>query len=195
LRETLAAAVLELAGWRPGVPLVDPTCGSGTLAIEAALLARGRAPGSARGFAFEAWPICDAATWRGLKDAARAAEHQTKTPILASDIDADAIALARANATRAGLFDDIVFTTSDLAALRLPEGEPGIVVCNPPYGVRLRPERVVNIYRELGRLVRSRPGWRLAVLTGDERLARAAGVSRACHSLSNGGIRVGLYII
>ncbi len=177
------------------MPLVDPTCGSGTFAIEAALWARHRAPGIARRFAFESWPDHDTTAWQALLASARAGEQPGGAAIVGHDIDPDVVVLATAHAARAEVAGDVSFTVADVTRARLPDGPPGLVVANPPYGVRLKPERAADIYRALGRLAASAPGWRLAFLATDERLARAAGLARARHRLTNGGMPIGLYLV
>jgi len=193
LRETLAAALLQLSEWDGSAPLFDPTCGSGTLVIEAALLAARRAPGRHRSFAFQSWPTFAPALWSALLAAADAAERPLRPGLLyAADLDPQAIATARRNAARAGVEPLITWSVADLSHSRLPAGPPGLVLSNPPYGVRLRtPQR---LYHDLGRLARSAPGWRLGVLTTDARLARAAGPFTRSHPLFSGGLRVALHL-
>lgn len=193
LRETLAAALLQLADWDGSEPLLDPTCGSGTLVIEAALLAAGRAPGRHRSFAFQSWPTFVPALWSALLAAADAAARPVAPGLLyAADLDPEATALARRNAARVGVESLISWSVADLSRSQLPAGPPGLVLANPPYGVRLHtPQR---LYRDLGRLARSRAGWRLGVLTSDPQLARAAGPFTQSHCLHSGGLRVTLYL-
>lgn len=193
LRETLAAALLQLCEWDGSTPLLDPTCGSGTLVIEAALLAARRAPGRHRSFAFHSWPTFAPSVWSALLAAADAATRPLRSGLLyAADLDPSAIATARRNAARAGVESLITWSVADLRHSRLPAGPPGLVLSNPPYGVRLRtPQR---LYHDLGRLSRSAPGWRLGVLTTDACLARAAGPFARSHPLFSGGLRVTLHL-
>ena len=193
LGEALAAALLQLADWDGSEPLLDPTCGSGTLVIEAALLAAGRAPGRHRSFAFQSWPTFVPALWSARLAAADAAVRPVAPGLLyAADLDPEATALARRNATRVGVESLISWSVADLSRSQLPAGPPGLVLANPPYGVRLHtPQR---LYRDLGRLARSRDGWRLGVLTSDPQLARAAGPFTQSHCLHSGGLRVTLYL-
>ncbi len=195
LRETLAAGILFAAGWQPPAPLLDPMCGSGTLPIEAALLAAGLAPGRERRFAFMDWPDFDPLAWQRLLDAARAIPTPASLPpILASDRDAGAIELARANAARAGVAGLIQFDCRPISAIQPPPG-PGWVVTNPPYGVRVSAGHDLrNLYAQLGNVLRAHcPGWQAAILCNDDRLISfthlpfGKGVS-----LSNGGIPVKL---
>jgi putative N6-adenine-specific DNA methylase len=187
LRETLAAGLLSLCGWDGTRPVHDPTCGSGTIPIEAALLAAGRAPGLGRRFACEGWPGARPALFAALRvDAAGIAPGVT---IGGSDLEPAAIAAAGRNAARAGVSDWLSLAAGEAAAVRLPPG-PGLVLANPPYGRRLRAAGAV--YRALGRLARA-AGWELAVLTAEESLARLAGRPAERIALVNGGVRVGLY--
>jgi putative N6-adenine-specific DNA methylase len=199
LRETLAAGLLPLAGWDGDgdspAPLYDPTCGSGTLVIEAALLASRRAPGRHRSFAFQRWPSFSPPQWAALLAEADAGVRVLPAALLhGSDLDPSAVATARANAERAGVAEHIAWRVAGVDAATLPAGPPGLVLCNPPYGVRLGGPHLARLYQGLGRLLRQRPGWRLAVLTSDARLARAAGLGAHRHDLHNGGLRVSLYL-
>jgi putative N6-adenine-specific DNA methylase len=197
LRETLAAAVLAATRWSPDAPLVDPLCGSGTIAIEAALRARRIAPGLERQFAFMHWPGFDAAGWRALVGEARAAElPAAPAAISASDRDEGAIAAARANAERAGVAADVAFDVRPLSAITPPPG-PGFVVTNPPYGVRVgERDRLRNLYVALGNVLRARcPGWTAALLLADRQLEAQLRLPLAdALATSNGGIPVRLAV-
>lgn len=197
LRETLAAALLLASGWNRRSPLLDPFCGSGTIATEAALLARQIAPGlaggTARGYAFAEWPDFDAALWeRVVARAATEALPAAGAPIHASDRDAGAIEAARANAERAGVLADLALDVRPLSAFEPPAG-PGWLVSNPPYGVRVgESDALRNLYAALGRLARERlPGWTVALWSADRGLERQVGV-RFTDALRtrNGGIPV-----
>lgn len=180
LRETLAAALLTASGWQPGRPLVDPFCGSGTVAIEAARRAAGIAPGADRRFTFESWPSFAPGTWASVRaglDAARA-EAPAPASVVARDRDAGAVEAARANAERAGVASLVDVAEGAVSALEAPSwsGEPGAIVTNPPWGGRLRGGDLRDLYARLGQVARARfPGWTLAVLTSDQALARAVG--------------------
>lgn len=195
LRETLAAALLLASGWDGTTPLVDPFCGSGTIPIEAALLARRIPPGLHRGFAFERWPGHDAAAWEAEREAARAAiRPRAAVPIIGRDRDAGAIAASRANAARAGVLDDVDFAQASVSALAPPAG-PGHVVTNPPYGVRIGDAaRLRDLHARLGQVLRARCAeWTLTLLGADRRLTGQLGVPLASRLLtSNGGVRVHL---
>lgn len=197
LRETLAAAMLLGAGWEGQAPLMDPMCGSGTIPIEAALIARRIAPGLGRAFAFERWPAFDAAAWRMAQERARS-EMLARSPvhIAGSDRDAGAVAAARENAARAGVAGDVFFAQASLSALVSPDG-PGFLVSNPPYGVRVGEEaRLRDLYATLGKLVVQRlHGWTVALLTANPRLDHATGLDwREVLRTSNGGIPVRLIV-
>lgn len=166
MRETLAAALLLWSGWKPGQALLDPFCGSGTIAIEAALLARGIAPGRLRTFAFERWPSFDKDAWRQvlLEADELARQRANNAPIEGSDRDEGAIAISRSNAERAGVADAIRFEHRPLSAIE-PSAPHGWIVTNPPYGERIRGGDLRNLYDALGRQMRGRfSGWRLALL-------------------------------
>jgi putative N6-adenine-specific DNA methylase len=195
LRESLAAATVLASGWDARAPLIDPLCGSGTIVIEAAMLARRIAPGLARSFAFHHWPDFDADLWRRLVDDARAAVLPTApAPIQGSDRDAGAIEAASANAARAGVANDIELTTRALSAIepRAPEAS-GWIVTNPPYGVRVGDARALrDLYATLGRLVADRyPTYALAMLSANRTLERQLGLPlEEALRTTNGGIPV-----
>lgn len=202
LRETLAAALLQASGWRAQAPLLDPMCGSGTIPIEAALLARRIAPGLAqaslepRRFAFEQWPGFEPARWAAVVARARA-EVLPASPvaIYASDRDAGAIEAAQANAARAGVADDVTLAVRPLSAAAepLPAAGAGWLVTNPPYGVRVgEQEGLRSLYGALGRLARTRlAGWTLALLSAERRLEAQVGVPlEEVLRTRNGGIAV-----
>jgi len=195
LRETLAAAVLLGAGWNADVPLIDPMCGSGTIPIEAARLARSIAPGRDRGFAFLRWPEVDQAQWTKMIDDARSDElPSSPVEIIGADRDAGAIDAARANAERAGVADDIDFRVQPISAMQPCEG-PGLIAANPPYGVRIgESDPLRNLYAQLGNVTRQRcAGWTLALLSADRRLEQQTGL-RFEEQLrtKNGGIPIHL---
>lgn len=174
LRETLAAALLLAAGWSGDAPLFDPMCGSGTIPIEAARLARRIAPGRDRSFAFLRWPGFEARLWTSLVDGARAQElPATPVAIAAADRDAGAVAAAKSNAERAGVARDVEFLAQPISAMTADEGV-GLVATNPPYGVRIGDaDDLRNLYARLGKLLRTRrPRWRLALLSADKALER-----------------------
>jgi putative N6-adenine-specific DNA methylase len=193
LRETLAAALLLASDWRGESPLLDPLCGSGTIAIEGALIARNIAPGLRRNFAFMEWPNFDAGQWRALLDESATATHAVAAaPIVGSDRDAGAIAAASANAERAGVRNDIDLSRRAISAVTPPLAK-GLVATNPPYGVRVgRAATVRDLYAQLGHVLRARcAGWQLALYSADERLAAQIGIPlEQRFRTSNGGIGV-----
>ncbi len=193
LRETIAAAMLLGAGWTTDAPLIDPMCGSGTIAIEAARMARRISPGRDRRFAFHDWPEFDAGAWRNLVDNARAAELPgVPAPISGSDRDRGAIAAALANAERAGVAGDITFAVAPISALE-STGSGGWIVSNPPYGVRVgERDRLRNLYAQIGNVARAKlPGWTLGLLLADRRLEAQIGLDlRERFATRNGGIPV-----
>jgi putative N6-adenine-specific DNA methylase len=197
LRETLAAATLLGAGWNGTTPLTDPMCGSGTIAIEAARLARRIAPGRDRSFAFLNWPEVDRGRWRSIVGEARAGElPRSPVRITASDRDAGAITAAGANAERAGVSSDIVLEVKPISAIEPMDG-PGLVASNPPYGVRVgESDSLRNLYAQLGNVLRDRrPGWQLALLSADRQLERQLRLELEERVVTrNGGIPVHLVV-
>jgi putative N6-adenine-specific DNA methylase len=193
LRETLAAAMLLGAGWNGAMPLADPMCGSGTIPIEAARLARRIAPGRDRRFAFLDWPETNLADWKALVDRAREGElPRSPVDIFGGDRDAGAIDASRANAERAGVHSDIEFQPQPISALSAADGS-GLVISNPPYGTRVgERDRLRNLYAQLGNVVRQkRPEWTLALLLSDRQLEAQVGLPfRDVFETRNGGIPV-----
>lgn len=170
VRETLAAGLLAASGWAPDEPITDPMCGSGTIAIEAAMMARGMAPGLQRRFAFEQWPSHDAAAWQAMREAAVRAAGPARGAIRASDRDEGAVQAARENAARAGVTDDIEFQVAPVSGAAIAEG--GWIVTNPPYGLRVgESARLRDLYATLGRLTRD-CGATLVMLSADRELER-----------------------
>jgi putative N6-adenine-specific DNA methylase len=193
LRETLAAAVLLSAGWDGTTQLVDPLCGSGTLVIEGAMIARRMAPGASRRFAFQQWPGFDGRVWSSLlEDARRSARPSAPVAIVGSDRDEGAIAGARANAERAGVAADVQLSVRAVSSAEAPAG-PGLVATNPPYGVRVGdPAKVRDLYAQLGKVLHSRfGGWSLAMLSPDRALERQLRLPLGDRlKTANGGIPV-----
>ncbi|MCL2545512.1 MAG: class I SAM-dependent RNA methyltransferase [Clostridia bacterium] len=187
LRETLAAALVALSPWRPGRPLHDPTCGTGTLLVEAAMRAADRAPGLTRAFACERWGFVDRSAFASIRAEAEARFRPGAVEgISGSDIDPGALSLAARHAEQAGLGKRIPFTRCDAAELRVA-GERGVFLCNPPYGERLGDRAAAEeLYRALARLLGRHPGWSLGALSahpGFERcLGRRAGRKRRLYN-------------
>jgi len=180
LKENLAAGLLMLAGWTPEVPLLDPFCGSGTIAIEAALIAARRAPGLDRRFGFERLAGFDAAAWRDLKaQAAAAIDDTARARIAGTDISTRVIETARGNARLAGLQSWLDDGRLTLAAGDARETQPiaaqGMIVTNPPYGEQSAPKSatVPALMRDFGdRMKASLPGWTAWLLSADRDLPR-----------------------
>jgi putative N6-adenine-specific DNA methylase len=195
LRETIAAAMLLGSEWPGTVPLVDPMCGSGTIAIEAALLARRIAPGVNRRFAFERWPEFDATVWaRMIREAREQELAHAPAPIRGSDRDAGAIEAARANAMRAGVGADVELDRRPISGIEPPSGR-GWVVVNPPYGIRVAEAGAArDLYAALGNVLRARfVGWMVALLSPSETLERQVGLRLEERIATlNGGIPVRL---
>jgi len=199
LRETLAAGVLALCDYDPALPLVDPMCGAGTIAIEAAAQARKIPPGLGRAFAFERWPMHDPKAWQRLREAVPASPP-TLAPIIASDRDARAVEVARRNAARAQVEADVRFAVADFGQGEIPS-TPGLLVINPPYGHRLgQRSQALRLARGLGQtLLAHYRGWRAGILCPDPQFVAsvAAGARRQpvqTHVLRNGGLRVHLAV-
>lgn len=173
LRETMAAAMLRAAGWSGKTGLVDPMCGSGTIAIEGAMIARKIPPGLARDFSFLSWADADAARWTDLLEHSRAQILKASpVRIAASDRDAGAIEAARSNAERAGVTDDIAFAVQAVSAA-VPAGTGlGSLITNPPYGERLgESDAIRNLYAQMGNVARKNfPGWTFGMLSPDKAL-------------------------
>jgi putative N6-adenine-specific DNA methylase len=182
------------SGWDGISPLLDPFCGSGTIPIEAALLARRVPPGYTRRFAFMDWPDFDSKFWNKLLAKAGKSIVSAVPKIIASDRDAGAIQAAQANAERAGVADCIQFSCKAISAIDPPSG-PGWVVTNPPYGVRLRKTNDLrNLYAQLGKVLRTKcPGWDVTLFCGSTQLIRSTGLEfDKGISLMNGGLKVRL---
>ena len=200
LRETLAAAMILASGWRRGEPLLDPMCGSGTIPIEAALLARSIAPGLQRKFRFMSWPTFDEGLWNEMLEKARGSMTNSIERIRGSDRDAGAIQAAARNAERAGVADTIQFATQavsgSIAELEDVAKGTGWILTNPPYGVRMgESDDLRNLYARLGTELRARQGWRAGILTPDAALIRQTRLPLVPRfSTRNGGIPVSFLV-
>jgi len=188
LRESLAAGLLLELGYDGSVPFLDPMCGSGTIAIEAALLAARRAPGGGRRFAFEDWPGHDAARTEAVRQRLGAHARPPPAPVLASDRNGGAVRLAGKNAEAAQADRFVRIERRDAAQVEPPPG-PGVCLVNPPYGIRLDRE-VEESWRALGSLLGRLSGWTVGILAGDPALARLLpGAPTRNLEVQNGGIR------
>lgn len=197
LKENLAAGILRLVGWEPGIVLLDPMCGSGTFLLEAAQQVLGIAPGARRDFAFEKLKDFDAGLWRRLKAEAAAAERPPAgTPTLfGRDSSPTAYRAALANLDRAGLLPVVDLAQGDMLDLDPPPG-PGIMVCNPPYGERLEEkESLAAFYPRLGSVLKQKyAGWTCHFLTADATLPKGVGLRPGRKTpLYNGALECRLY--
>jgi putative N6-adenine-specific DNA methylase len=202
IRETHAAAMLLASDWDGSVPLVDPLCGAGTIPIEAALLARHIPPGWQRRFAFECWPEFKPSVWQYVRgEAGNAMLERSAAPIVAADRDAGAIEACTANAERAGVAADLsihraaLLTT--LAAPDLAALAPGLVLTNPPYGVRVgEGGRLRDLYASLGNAMRGPlASWALGFVTSDHALAGATGLAaQPALDTRTGGLPIIFYL-
>ncbi len=194
LRETLAAAMVDIAGYRGRGDFADPFCGSGTIAIEAALAAKGRAPGLLRHFSAENWASFGKNVWKNAAEEARAREFNGDYQIFASDIDEKAVKIASENAKRAGVEDIIRFSVADAREFsRRTEG--GVIVTNPPYGERLLDVREAReLAGAFGRAVKKLDGWDIYVISSDEDFEHSIGIkAQKVRKLYNGMIKCGYY--
>jgi len=195
LRETLAAAMVLLSRYRGKDPFRDPFCGSGTIAIEAAYIAKNRAPGLDRSFSAQKWQCVPSKVWLEAADEAMDKEFDGKYDIWGGDIDPKAVRIAKENAAKAGVDDIVRFDVADMRKLKC-QGEYGQIVTNPPYGERLlEKEEAEELYRAFGQMYRSvPPKWRVLVLTShpefEEFFNRKADKKR---KLYNGMIKCDLY--
>jgi putative N6-adenine-specific DNA methylase len=195
LRETLAALFLRQCGYDGTEPLLDPMCGAGTFVIEAAEIAAGLNPGRLRAFAFEHLAGFDAGAWAQMRGVRR--ERAPALRCHGSDRDAGAVEMARANAGRAGVSAWAAFRQAPVSDVAPPEGPPGLVIVNPPYGGRMgEAARLLPLYQAFGRVMRERfAGWRVGLVTSEPRLAQATGLPWLPPGppVPHGGIRVTLW--
>lgn len=195
MRETLASLFLRQCGYRGTEPVLDPMCGAGTFVIEAAEIAAGLVPGRTRAFAFEKLATFDARAWQAMR-----AECTHTAPCFSlqgSDRDAGAIEMSRANAKRAGCEAFVTFTQRAVSEIVPPEGPAGLVIANPPYGVRIGDNKALfPLYRALGQTLLSRfAGWRVGIVTSDHALAAATTLpfQPPGPPVAHGGLRVTLF--
>ena len=200
LRETLAAAMVLASGWRKGEPLLDPMCGSGTIPIEAAMIARGIAPGLQRQFQFMGWPTFDRDRWNEIVEKARQSATHSSERIRGGDRDAGAVQAAARNAERAGVADTVEFgvgsISGSLAGLEAVESGAGWILTNPPYGIRIGESADLrDLYATLGMALRAKRGWRVGILTSDLALVRQTRLPLLPRfSTRNGGIPVSFLV-
>ncbi len=175
LHETMAAAMVNLARYRGRDFFWDPFCGSGTIAIEAALAALNRAPGLGRSFGAERWPTVPREVWQQARAEAKDLEYRGEYRILATDIDENSLEIARANAVKAGVSKYIDFRQGDATRLPLP-CDKGTICCNPPYGERmLEQQSAQRLYHALGRHLRYADGWKKVIISSEPEFERCYG--------------------
>ena len=195
MRETMAAMFLNQCGYRGAEPVLDPMCGSGTFVIEAAEIAAGLQPGRTRRFAFEQLQTFDAQAWTAMREAAEIRPVELR--FFGSDRDAGAVRMAGENAERAGVGALTRFEQRAVEELERPEGPPGLVIVNPPYGARIGHKGpLLALHRRLGDALKAKfSGWRVGIVTADAELAKATGLSfeRPGAPVLHGGIRVTLW--
>ncbi len=195
LKENFAAALVMLTTWHKDRPLYDPTCGSGTILIEAALIGKNIAPGLHRQFAAENWIISPKGLWDQMRSTAKASiNHDVSLDILGTDIDHRMIEIAKQNAEKAGVAECIKFKQMQLADY-VPDKEYGILISNPPYGDRmLTEEQVHQIYSDMGKIYRPMDTWSKYILTSDESFETHYGESATKkRKLYNGALKVDYY--
>lgn len=195
LKENMAAALIMLTTWHPDRPLYDPTCGSGTILIEAALMGHQIAPGLYRDFVCQDWLFFDQTLWQtGRAEAQAAIKHDIDLNIYGTDIDGDMIHLAQANADKAGVSDSIRFIQSDLNDFSIEE-DYGILIANPPYGDRLsNTDAAHTLYRQMGQKYETHPTWSKYYLTSDEAFEDYYGKKATKkRKLYNGALKVDYY--
>ncbi|MBP0493641.1 THUMP domain-containing class I SAM-dependent RNA methyltransferase [Pararoseomonas indoligenes] len=195
MRETMAALFLRGCGYEGNEPVLDPMCGSGTFVIEAAEIAARLNPGRARAFAFERLASFDAEAWERMREV-----RSARVPAFrfhGSDRDAGAVAMSLANAARAGVEGFCAFRRASISEVMPPDGPPGLVIVNPPYGSRLGDKgKLLPLYQAFGQVMLERfAGWRVGMVANEARLARATGLPflPAGAPVPHGGLRVTLY--
>ena len=195
LKETMAAALVKLSRYRGRDDFCDPFCGSGTIPIEAALIAKNRAPGLDRSFSAMNWKQIDRRVWEEEREAARAREYHGDYRIVGSDIDPKALEIARENARRAGVDDVLRFELADAMQFSR-QTERGVIVTNPPYGERIMEKREAEeLYRGFGKALAACPGWQLYLLSSHTEFERCFGrTADKKRKLYNGMIKCELYM-
>jgi len=196
LKKNLAAGILRMAGWRPGIALLDPMCGAGTFLSEAAEMSLAMAPGRSRSFGFQNLARYNAAKWERLLEKARREEKPVAAlPIYGSDLHGRSLEHARMNLRDSGLEEAVTLKQVNLLELRAP-APTGLMVTNPPYGVRLgEKEKLAAFYPQLGDALKKRfPGWTAYILSGDPDLAKLIRLSASKRTvLYNGALECRLY--
>jgi len=195
LKETMAAAMVSLSRYRGREDFCDPFCGSGTIAIEAALMAKNKAPGLNRKFTAMDWEIIPPTVWEAARDEARAREFSGAYRIFASDIDAAAVEMSKENAARAGVLDIIDFSVADALSFDR-KTENGIIVTNPPYGERIMEKaEAERLYAGFGQAYAATEGWKLYLLSSHTEFERTFGkTADKKRKLYNGMIKCDLFM-
>lgn len=194
MRETMAAMFLREMGFDGSQPVLDPMCGSGTFVIEAAEIAAGLPPGRSRSFGFQQLASFDAVAWNAMR--AAVAPRPSPTQFLGSDRDAGAIRMSQANAERAGVAGLTRFECRAIGDLQRPDGPPGIVIVNPPYGARIGNKGpLFGLHAAMGAVFRERlKGWRVGIVTSEGALAKATGLPlESGPVVAHGGLKVRLW--
>ena len=196
IKETLAAALVYLSKWKADEVLLDPMCGTGTIVIEAAMIARNIAPGANRNFAAEKWSVIDKNLWTDIRDEAFSNEDLSKElKIYASDIDERSIEIAKENSEKAGVEDDIIFEVKDFKDIESP-AKYGAMIVNPPYGERLMgDENIEELYRNFGDFCKKKLSkWSYYIITSYENFENAFNKKATKNrKLYNGGIKCYYY--
>lgn len=195
IRETMASLFLRQCGYTGNEPVVDPMCGSGTFLLEAAEIAARLNPGRSRHFAFEELATFDPEAWAQMR--AVKSERTPSVRFYGSDRDAGAIAMSRTNLEQAGVADYVTLQQATISELQPPEGPPGLVIANPPYGTRIGDKKaLIPLYRAFGQTLTTRfSGWRVGIVTTETALAHATGLPflPTTAPVPHGGLRVTLY--
>lgn len=195
MRENLAALFLRECGYTGSEPVVDPMCGSGTFVIEAAEIAAGMLPGRTRHFAFEQLVSFDPASWEDMKQQGHG--RAVDQVFQGSDRNAGAVEMAAANAERAGVAENTQFLQAAVSDLQRPDGPPGLVIVNPPYGARIGNKKLLfALYGALGQVLKERfSGWRVGIVTSDTALAKATQLPFLPFGppVAHGGLKIRLY--
>lgn len=195
LRENLAAAMILIARWQPGIALIDPFCGSGTIPIEAAMIGMNLAPGMNRNFISEKWPLIDQQYWHeARRETHELAKYNIDLDIAGTDLDQKAVDTARKNAIEAGVEDKIHFQALPLNQVSSKK-KYGKIICNPPYGERLGSmQEVESLYREMGKVFRRLDTWSVYILSAHERFENHYGKKASKRrKLYHGNIKVQYY--
>ena len=195
IKETLAAAMCELSRLRPYHKLYDPFCGSGTILIEGAMMAKNIAPGVNRNFSAERFDVIDSAVWKQERERAKSLEREVPDfEAFGSDIDPSSIEISKINAQRAGVDNLIKFSVADFRNFD-PTTEKGTLICNPPYGERMMDlTECEKIYADMGRIFEQRHGWSYTIISPDEEFESAFGrKADKRRKLYNGMIKCQLY--